>query len=178
MLRLFCVDEGCVLRRLDNYRVDGELVTPTELLPSCSGACPVCTDQFAKHFRTIWKDAAPAWLESVHDQFLLKATVSDLFDLLWQNQLWTEAIFDYAVESINKYNVKAFLLQLLASNILAAEKRGDAKNGSNLRWILYDEERNEGARLIMCYKLDNYWTRVSTHQLDNKRQHNYDLADI
>jgi len=55
-------------------------------------------------------DASVAFLELAHDSFPMKVTTNGLLDLLYKTELWTKAIFDYAVGSISKYNIKSFYL--------------------------------------------------------------------
>ena len=177
VVNLFCTNKGCLLRRLDNYLATGKL-SHTRVTGTCGGACPICSGCFRKYFRVIWKDAAVAWLDGVRDQFPLKATAHDIFDLLYKNKFWTESIFDVTVGTLNKYNIEAFLLQLIATGVLNAEKRGDQHNGFELFWVLCDEERNEGARRVKCYTIDSYWDSVCTHNETDRRQYKHDLSNV
>ena len=45
VLNLFCINKGCVLRRLDNYLAHGVL-TNERVSGTCGGACPVCSGSF------------------------------------------------------------------------------------------------------------------------------------
>jgi len=71
-----------------------------------------------------WKGGALAWLESeaLRDAFPMKATLNNIFNLLWKNKFWILAIFDKA--SVAKYNVEAFLLQLLEVDIIGVRMKG------------------------------------------------------
>ena len=106
VLKLFCLDRGCILRRIRAYLADGEL--SNDYVIPCGGACPVYSGQFCKYFQTIWIDSSVALFENVCNTFPMKATTNGLFNLLYKNNLWTEAIFDYAIGSINKYHIESF----------------------------------------------------------------------
>ena len=97
---------------------------------------------------------------------------------MWKNKFWTEAIFDITLGTMNKYNLESFYLQLIACGILAAEKRGDRKNGFDLYWVLCDEERNDGARRVKCYTIDSYWNSVCTRNVSDRRQYNHNFSNI
>ena len=60
---------------------------------------------------------------SREEQLPIKAVVSDLLDLVWKNHEWIQSIFDLAKSTVNKYNVEAMFLQLIASGLLEVRRK-------------------------------------------------------
>ncbi len=79
---------------------------------------------FSNWYLLVWQDDVVAWMESaeVRDVLPVKATLNNICDLIWNQRHWMECMFDRGHMTINKYNVEAFLLQLIAAGFLEAVK--------------------------------------------------------
>lgn len=158
VLDYYCLNKGCLHRRLELYLANGEMTPlPPDTTP-CGDACAVCIkDEWEHFFRPVWKDGVLRWLTSVvRDKFIggTKATLDNIFNLVCGQPYWIKAIFDRAPGTIYKYNIESFLLQLIAVGIISAVRRGD-----QLHWILVcDVVKVDGCEIkIPMYEKDETW---------------------
>ena len=90
----------------------------------------------------------------VTHQLPAKATSDNLFELLWQKEKFTNAIFDRPMSKVRKYHLEAFFIHLVAVEFIGLEKRGD-----ELFWnvvmrgeAVFDENAN--------FEFDDNWDDV------------------
>ena len=161
VISMFCLDLGCQHRRLMYYFANGRMTDVPPVVRFCGSACPICTGKWHGQFLPVRKEAVYQWLDFVRDTLPVKATVDNLFGLLWKQTEWVNAIFDKGESTVKKYNVEAFLLQLIAAKFITARKASlvphQSRFGTDLIWILV----KNGTKLH--YKLDNRWLGINLH---------------
>ena len=154
----YCLNKGCLHRRLELYLAKGKMMPLPPNTTPCGNACAVCLkDKWDHFFRPVWKDGVLRWLNSVvRDKFIggMKATLDNMFGLVCGQTYWIKAIFDRSPSTIYKYNIEAFLLQLIAVGIISAVRRGD-----QLHWVLVcDVVTVDGCEIkIPLYEKDMTW---------------------
>ena len=86
-----------------------------------------------------------------------------LVDLLWNDNLWMEGVFDRPVKKINKYNIESLFLALIASNIIDWELCNN-----KMIWLL---QRNMDDQFM--FEQDEYWSGINTFPNDYVRKIDY-----
>lgn len=151
MLRLICLNWGCVHRRLESLSGTGEMhVDPVTAENGgsidCRYSCFVCTGQWGKLFRPVHLETAMHWFNSgvIRDAFPLVGNICDLSDfcnrlirLVWDSPQVIEGLFDIKKSTISKGEVCCFFLQLIASDIIAI----DVVSPTVLHWRISRELR-------------------------------------
>jgi len=100
--------------------------------------------------------------EELRDAFPMKATLDNIFDLLWKKEFWILAIFDKA--SVAKYNVEAFRLQLLAADIIGVRMRGGV-----VKWVIVQVRVNDNITNAK-YRDESIWCGVHLKRDSNPRK--------
>ena len=135
MLSLIALDSGCINYRLQIYLANG---TMPPIFPkntnNCGRACPRCSGEWSKQFRSIREDGLGKWFKTV-EGFPSKGTVDNLVSKIWTHAHWVIAIFDRAQSTIHKHHIEALLCQLIAAKLIGTEW----KDGE-LVWILTKED--------------------------------------
>jgi hypothetical protein len=118
LLRLFCLQRGCVHYILEDFAATGVLTDNIDFTKRepCGNACPYCTKEYVKNFPPIYKPDAIIWLAEVVSKAGTITCDDMLIDLLWEHPMYRYNIFG---KNVAKYQVVGFLLQLLAVNILS-----------------------------------------------------------
>ena len=164
VLRLFCLNLGCQHRRMQRYLATGGLDTAFYLIHPCSSACPVCTNEWGKYFRPLWKDGVVSFFDNI-GEFPCDATYDKLMSLVSTSKYWTQAIFDVKCSTLCKYHYEAMYLQLIAAGLIRAETwRG------NLSWVICREESTADMMFPpFCYRDSNNWKGISLVRTSKKR---------
>ena len=100
--------------------------------------------------------------EELQDAFPMKATLDNIFNLLWKKEFWILAIFNKA--SVAKYNVEAFLLQLLAADIIGVRMKGEV-----LKWVIVRVRVNDYITKAK-YRDELIWRGVHLKRDSNPRK--------
>jgi len=166
VLDLYCLDRGCVQRRIQMYLSGSDFKhLPDECLP-CGNACPICTGQWKHYFLPVRKDGILAFFQN-SDDLPCEATAVKLIGTVWKNDHWIKAIFDLAPGSVCKYNVEAMFLQLIATRLLSIV----CING-NFKWIKTRETSSTKAYPPFLYTNDSNWNGVNLIDPTKNRRHN------
>jgi len=158
VLRLLCLDKGCQHRRLAHYLHCGSLDKYTVDLGSCGGTCAICAtdrkkDMWCNNFMPVSRYGLSIFFRR-ETNICQEATYDNLIKLVWDNETWIEQIFDKKKGTINKYNVEAMLLQLIAADILDARRyRGIFK------WTLARESNS--ATSPFNYEKESVWCGIN-----------------
>ena len=173
VLKLFCLNLGCQHRRLQRYQASGSLAAEVYLIHPCGNACPVCTGEWPKLFRPMWKNGLMLFFENV-GEFPCDATVDKLMELVIASEFWTKAIFDVQCKTLRRYHYEAMYLQLIAAGLLGINTwRG------NLCWVLQRESREDGALFPpFRYKRHSNWKGLSLVASSKKRHYPLDIANL
>ena len=129
VLNLFCLNKGCIHRRLEIYQHLGCLSEDASVLHNCKNMCLVCDGDWDTIFRPVRRDGLLMWFDSI-EGFPCKATVNNIMDKIWSQPHYMLAIFDRK-SGICKYHVKALIMQLIAASLLGVE----LVNGQ-LSWVI------------------------------------------
>jgi superfamily II DNA helicase RecQ len=165
VMRLICLDEGCIQRRLEHFCYTGKLSGFVATNSVCGKSCPVCCTKERKHFfKPLRKEGVIEFFDTVGD-FPLKPTYDSIMGLVWKDDFYTRAIFDLKVGSVNKFHVEAMFLQLVAARLIAVEPwKGQ------LRWVVCREakSRNGNGRYPPYrWKNDANWEGITVFAADH-----------
>ena len=84
MLDLLCLNKGCQHQHLMYYLSNGAMTDVPPAVAFCGDKCPICTGEWHKLFTPMQKEAVYEWFDFIRDFLSVKATVDNLFDLLWK----------------------------------------------------------------------------------------------
>ena len=131
VLDLFCLDRGCIQRRIQMYLAKGSLVDYPLVMSPC-GNCAHCRrfekEGWGHYFLPLRRDGIITMLTH-GDVIPCNASYESLMSVVWNSdktkrEHWMKAIFDKPMNDVCKYNVEAMFLQLLAAGLIAIDERG------------------------------------------------------
>ena len=123
VLDLFCLDRGCIQRRIQMYLSVGRLVDYPDEVPPCGNCCH-CKSKKEKgwgHYFLPVRREGVLELLTHSGRFPCNATYDSLLDIVWSNdkrEHWIKRIFDEPTSKVCKYNVEAMMLQLIAARFI------------------------------------------------------------
>ena len=143
---------GCIHSRSEWFMAMGLLSAPPAIILSCSTQCYVCDGRYKKICLPVVHSGAIQFLDSrqltdVHLFVLTVANCDEFVDRLAKDKDWLLWVF--GKESVTRYNVTAFFLQLLATKILSFELVG---NKNVLIVISVDENHNKKFKNILQWE--------------------------
>mmetsp|Transcript_31075 Transcript_31075/g.69711 ORF Transcript_31075/g.69711 Transcript_31075/m.69711 type:complete len:694 (-) Transcript_31075:1581-3662(-) len=160
VLQLFCLNGGCQHSRLEIYSATGELKQGDS--SSCDTQCPICSGEWKTVHIPVKKVEVIKWFKSrdflnamplsTKNSTTGKDQPDSIVNLLWENESRLKLIFGKAKRSIRKYNVEAFMLSLVAAQIISWEVKGDT-----FQWIWNVDEDDKP-----CYGIDSHWRGIHT----------------
>lgn len=120
LLDLFCLNRGCINRRVQRYQATGKL-DKVDIQSRC-GKCMVCSGEWKHTFLSLRKDGLISFFQRC-EGIPCDATLDNLMKLVWKEEHWIHSIFDRAMSTVNKYNVEAMFLQLIAAELISLQQR-------------------------------------------------------
>ena len=161
VLIFFCLDLGCQHRRGEAFLSCGTLdcyVRDDD--DSCVTQCPICNGSWSDFFLPVFKQSLIDFFsgEIVNHAFPLIVTKDSLTDLLWNSPEWILKIYNKQKGSLNRYNIEAMMLQLLANEIVEICIIDGTEKYKFKRQLITDDAGELTPQ--PCYKNDNYWIGI------------------
>ena len=171
LLRLFCLNRGCVHYILESYAAHGgckvdipfcvDEIDFTARRP-CSNACPSCTGRYSSFFLPIHKSYVIIWIAEVLSKsgsIICGGPDDMIIKLLWEAPKYRYNIF--GKKSITRYQVTAFILQLIASGILTlTTKQTEDNYFQTTCFIAYCTMKG---KKVPLFNTDKVWDGFTLH---------------
>jgi hypothetical protein len=178
VLRFNCLKTGveCQHRRAEIYLSTG-LLDPPEYSSkfTCDGQCSVCSGEWDKLFRPVYKESVVAFFRSGAIQNTLPMTVTKgktISNILKNNQYWCTKIFDIAKPQ--KKCVDGLFFSLIACGIVDLER----VNGI-IRWNICRESTAGNRQNDQpVYESDEAWRGINMFDPARPRVNDPDEANV
>jgi hypothetical protein len=179
LLSLFCLKQGCVHYILEAYAAHGgnKIDVPFRVnnidftaRQPCSNACPACTDRYSSYFLPIHRPDAISWLADVVSTSgtIVCGGPNDMVTkLLWEKPQFRFNIF--GKKNVTRYQVTAFILQLIASGILTlTTKQTEDSKYQTTCFITYC---TLNGKKVPLFNTDSVWDGFSLHTEPRNRHY-------
>ena len=171
LLRLFCLNRGCVHYILEAYAAHGgcKLDVPFRVddidfttRQPCSNACPSCTGKYSSFFLPIHKSYAIIWIAEVlstSGSIICGGPDDMVVKLLWEKPKYRFNIF--GKKNITRYQVTGFILQLIASGILTLTTKETEE--SYYRTTCFIAYCTSNGKKIPLFNTEKVWDGFALH---------------
>jgi hypothetical protein len=169
LLRLLTLRRGCWHVILEAFCATGGDLSDIDYSKHapCLNACPHCTGKLDQFFLPIHKEDAIIWLAEVVSKSGTILCDDMLVNLLWEKPKYRYNIF--GKKDVKRYQVIAFILQLLATNILGCTTKLNEDNQYETQCHLsYYKVQNKQMPL---FNNDLVWKGITVHSTPRTREY-------
>ena len=183
LCRFIALRQGCWHCKIESFCSRGYLINDIiasnhSLFPPCKDKCPECTGSIKEYFRPIYAMGLIYFLDSDYSSRAFPMTVDDktrsgIVDMVWNNEVALQLIFDRRSGTIKRYHVEGLMLQLFSVGIL--QLTHVSKNGSGMI-ILAREKASLNQFNNDRYKRKDVYKCIET--LDDSKSRKYKYEEL